>query len=72
MKALRGADAASQEEEEGDGSWLLSLLKVRTVLYGIECMYMMCIRCVTMRVLHCTVNQSVTGCVSVCVRVIIE
>ena len=28
MKALRGADAASHEDEEGDGSWLLSLLKV--------------------------------------------
>ena len=43
MKALRGADAASHEDEEGDGSWILPLQKVRmfvrtcisTVLYRI-------------------------------------
>jgi hypothetical protein len=29
MKALRGAEAASHEDEEGDGSWLLGLLKVK-------------------------------------------
>lgn len=28
MKALRGADASSHDDEEGDGSWILSLLKV--------------------------------------------
>ena len=30
MKALRGAEAASHEDEEGDGSWILPLQKVRT------------------------------------------
>ena len=36
MKALRGAEAASQEDEEGDGSWILPLQKVRLYvhLYG--------------------------------------
>lgn len=29
MKALRGAEAASHEDEEGDGTWLLGLLKVK-------------------------------------------
>ena len=32
MKALRGADAASHEDEEGDGSWILPLQKVRVVV----------------------------------------
>ena len=43
MKALRGADAASHEDEDGDGSWILPLQKVRvfvracihTVLYRV-------------------------------------
>jgi hypothetical protein len=43
MKALRGAEAASHEDEEGDGSWLLGLLKVREL--EPSCLCCILIRC---------------------------
>jgi hypothetical protein len=42
MKALRGAEAASHEDEEGDGSWLLGLLKVRELEPCLCCILIPC------------------------------
>ena len=64
MKALRGAEAASHEDEEGDGTWLLGLLKVKelepscvlfpllSLLYSIYSINECCIACSLLSLLY--------------------